>query len=128
MRIGITSVFVDDQTKALAFYTERLGFAPKLDIPLGEHRWLTVVDPDQPDGVQLLLEPLGQPFAVEFQRNLKSAGIPATLFFVDDVEAEHARLTGLGVAFTTPPTQIPGGPKIAVLDDTCGNLIQLVQP
>ena len=127
MKITVTSVMVDDQAKALRFYTETLGFQKKHDIPLGEHRWLTVVSPDTPDGVELLLEPDEHPAARPFKAALVQDGIPATSFGVDDIEREYERLRGLGVRFTQEPT--PMGPvTTAVLDDTCGNLIQIAQP
>jgi catechol 2,3-dioxygenase-like lactoylglutathione lyase family enzyme len=127
MRIVTTSVLVDDQAKALAFYTDVLGFAKKTDVPAGEHRWLTVVSPDAPDGVELLLEPDAHPAARPFKEALVADGIPYTSFAVDDVEAEFDRLSGLGVRFTQPPT--PMGPvTTAVFDDTCGNLIQIAAP
>jgi catechol 2,3-dioxygenase-like lactoylglutathione lyase family enzyme len=124
MRITVTSVFVDDQDKALAFYTEKLGFLKKTDLPAGEHRWLTVVSPEAPDGVELSLEPNDHPAARAYQEALVADGIPATSFGVDDVQAEYDRLTGLGVTFTQPPTDM-GPVTTAVLDDTCGNLIQI---
>jgi catechol 2,3-dioxygenase-like lactoylglutathione lyase family enzyme len=124
VNITTASVFVDDQTKALAFYTDVLGFAPKTDLPAGEHRWLTVVSPDAPDGVELLLEPADHPAVGPFRAALVADGIPYTSFGVPDVVAEHARLAALGVEFVVPPT--PMGPvTVAVLDDTCGNLIQI---
>jgi catechol 2,3-dioxygenase-like lactoylglutathione lyase family enzyme len=126
MRIIVTSVLVDDQAKALRFYTEVLGFVKKEDIPVGEARWLTVVSPDDPDGTELLLEPNGNPAATTFQQALFEQGIPLTMFGVDDLEQEHERLRQLGVVFRTPPAEA-GPVKIAVLEDTCGNLIQLVQ-
>ncbi|MCI0584972.1 MAG: VOC family protein [Chloroflexi bacterium] len=126
MRIYVTSVFVDDQAKAERFYTQVLGFQTKLDIPLGEARWLTVVGPDDPDGTQLLLEPDGHPAARPFKEALVADGIPFTSFAVDDIEAEHRRLERLGVRFTQPPTAM-GPTTTAVFDDTCGNLIQIVQ-
>ncbi len=126
MRIIVTSVLVDDQEKALKFYTDVLGFVKKEDIPLGEARWLTVVSPDDPDGTELLLEPNSNPAAQAFQKALVAQGIPLTMFGVDDLEQEHARLQKLGVVFHTPPTDA-GPVKIAVIEDTCGNLIQLVQ-
>ena len=123
-RINITSVFVDDQTKAEAFYTDVLGFVKKQDVPMGEHRWLTVVSPAEPDGVELLLEPSGHPAAGPFRQALVADGIPFTSFAVEDVHAEVERLKGLGVEFTQEATDL--GPVVtAVLDDTCGNLIQL---
>ncbi|MCL3859600.1 VOC family protein [Actinotalea sp. K2] len=123
-RITITSVFVDDQTTALAFYTDVLGFVPKDDVPMGEHRWLTVVSPDQPDGPELLLEPSEHPAVGPYRAALVADGIPCTSFGVDDVVAEHARLTAAGVVFTQPPTTM-GPVTTAVLDDTCGNLVQI---
>jgi catechol 2,3-dioxygenase-like lactoylglutathione lyase family enzyme len=125
MRITRTSVLVDDQAKALDFYTRVLGFVKKTDIPLGQYRWLTVVGPDDADGVELLLEPGDHPAVPPFKEALVADGIPFVSFDVDDVEAEHERLTAAGVAFTQPPT--PSGPVVtAVLDDTCGNLVQIV--
>jgi catechol 2,3-dioxygenase-like lactoylglutathione lyase family enzyme len=124
IRINITSVFVDDQAKALAFYTEKLGFTKKTDVPAGDARWLTVVSPADQDGVELLLEPDGHPAAGPFKKALVADGIPFTQFAVDDVHAEVERLKGLGVEFTQEATDL--GPVVtAVLDDTCGNLIQL---
>ncbi|NNH02711.1 VOC family protein [Microbacterium ulmi] len=124
MRINVTSVFVDDQAKALAFYTEQLGFLPKTDVPVGEFRWLTVVSPDEPDGTELLLEPDQHPAAKAYKAALVADGIPAASFAVDDVAASHAGLAAKGVRFTQEPTTM--GPVVtAVLDDTCGNLIQL---
>ena len=127
MRITLTSVLVDDQAKALDFYTRVLGFRKKTEVPLGDHAWLTVVSPDAPDGVELVLEPDQHPAARTFKAALVADGIPFTAFTVDDVEAEHARLTSAGVVFTQPPAAM--GPVVtAVLDDTCGNLIQIVSP
>ncbi|MGQ0481830.1 MAG: VOC family protein [Pseudonocardia sp.] len=124
IRISITSVLVDDQAKALAFYTEKLGFIKKTDEPAGDFRWLTVVSPADPDGVELLLEPDGHPAAGQFKKALVVDRIPFTQFAVDDVYAEVERLTGLGVEFTQDATDL--GPVVtAVLNDTCGNLIQL---
>jgi len=124
MRIHITSVHVDDQAKALAFYTEVLGFVKKHDVPLGEHRWLTVVSPDEPEGTELLLEPDAYPGFAELKASLMSDGIPYTSFAVEDCEAETERLKSLGVAFTQDP--VHSGPVMtAVFDDTCGNLIQI---
>ena len=126
-RINLTSVLVDDQAKALAFYTEKLGFVAKTDAPLGEFRWLTVVGANEPDGVELLLEPDEHPAAKAFKRALVEDGIPYTSFEVDDVAAAHRELEGRGVQFTQGPTAM--GPVVtAVLDDTCGNLIQLTSP
>ncbi|POH66704.1 bleomycin resistance protein [Cryobacterium zongtaii] len=127
IRIHVTSIFVDDQAKALAFYTDKLGFLPKTDVPVGEHRWLTVVGPGEPDGVELLLEPDVHPAAQAYQRALVEDGIPATSFAVDDVAATVRELEAKGVRITQPAT--PMGPVVvAMLDDTCGNLIQLTSP
>ena len=126
MRIHLASVFVDDQQKALEFYTGTLGFVTKHDIPLGEHRWLTVVSPQDPDGTELVLEPSAHPAVAPFREALVADGIPFTSFAVDDVAAEYERLRGLGVRFTQEPTQM-GPVTTAVLDDGCGNLIQLAQ-
>lgn len=126
MKIKLTSVMVDDQEKALRFYTDVLGFVKKTDIPAGGARWLTVVSPDGPQDVELLLEPMGFAPARTFQRALFEAGIPLTAFAVDDLAKEHARMKELGVVFTQEPTKTPG-PTIAVFQDTCGNLIQLFQ-
>lgn len=125
MRITVTSVLVDDQSRALAFYTEVLGFRKKNDVPLGEHRWLTVVSPQDPDGVELVLEPDVHPAARQFKAALAEDGIPFATFSVEDVHREHERLLALGVRFTQPPTDM--GPVVtAVLDDTCGNLLQIL--
>jgi catechol 2,3-dioxygenase-like lactoylglutathione lyase family enzyme len=124
MRINLASVFVDDQVKALAFYTDVLGFEKKTDLPAGEARWLTVVSPEDPDGVELVLEPDGHPAVGPFKRALLADGIPFTSFAVTDVVAEHARLAAAGVEFTQPPTAM-GPVTTAVFDDTCGNLIQI---
>ena len=124
MKINLTSVLVDDQARALAFYTDVLGFVKKADVPLGEHRWLTVVSPDSPDGPELLLEPDEHPAAGPFKAALVADGIPFTSFAVADVHAEFDRLKGLGVVFTQEPTAM-GPVTTAVLDDTCGNLIQI---
>ena len=124
MRINLASVLVDDQEKALRFYTDVLGFQMKHDIPMGQHRWITVVSQEAPDGVELVLEPDEHPAAKPFKAALVQDGIPFTSFAVTDVQAEYDRLTGLGVTFTQPPT-VMGPVTTAVLDDTCGNLIQL---
>jgi len=126
MKIWVTSVLVDDQDKALRFYTDILGFVKKTDVPLGAHRWLTVVSPDVPDGVELILEPDEHPAVRPFKQALVEDGIPFTSFSVKDVDAEYQRLLGAGVRFTQPPVEM--GPVItAVFDDTCGNLIQIAQ-
>lgn len=127
MRIKLNSIIVDDQNKALKFYTEVLGFRHKHDIPVGEYRWITVVSPEGPDDVELVLEPNANPAAQTYQKALFDQGIPLTAFEVEDLEAEVRRLKGLGVAFTREPTPM-GAVSIAVLSDTCGNLIQLYQP
>jgi catechol 2,3-dioxygenase-like lactoylglutathione lyase family enzyme len=124
MRIYMTSVLVDDQEKALRFYTDLLGFVKKTDIPVGEARWLTVVAPDDPKGPELLLEPDNHPAARPFKAALAADGIPVTSFAVDDVNAEFQRLRGLGVRFTQEPVEM-GAVTTAVFDDTCGNLIQI---
>jgi catechol 2,3-dioxygenase-like lactoylglutathione lyase family enzyme len=126
MRIYVTSVLVDDQDKALRFYTDVLGFVKKTDIPTGEARWLTVVAPDQPEGPELFLEPDEHPAAKPFKAALVADGIPVTSFAVEDVHAEFQRLRGLGVRFTQEPADM-GGVTTAVFDDTCGNLIQIVK-
>ena len=126
MRIYVMSVFVDDQAKALKFYTEKLGFLVKNDIPVGDHRWLTVVSKDAPDGTELLLEPSEHPAVGPYQSSLAADGIPAASFKVDDLNHQFERLRQLGVTFTQEP--MDAGPvRMAVLDDTCGNLIQLVE-
>ncbi|MFG3406530.1 VOC family protein [Streptomyces sp. NPDC048142] len=127
MKIHLNSVFVDDQEKALRFYTDVLGFEKKHDVPLGgEDRWLTVVSPEDPDGTELLLEPDKHPAVKPYTTALVEDGIPATSFAVDDAQAEFDRLRGLGVRFTQEPLTM-GPVTTAVLDDTCGNLIQIVQ-
>jgi catechol 2,3-dioxygenase-like lactoylglutathione lyase family enzyme len=126
MRIYVTSLLVDDQDKALRFYTDVLGFVKKTDIPAGEARWLTVVAPKQPEGPELFLEPDAHPAAKPYKAALVADGIPATSFAVDDVHAEFQRLRGLGVRFTQEPADM-GGVTTAVFDDTCGNLIQIVK-
>jgi predicted enzyme related to lactoylglutathione lyase len=125
MRIRLTSVYVDDQQAALAFYTDVLGFEKRQDVPLGEYSWLTVVAPEAPGGPELLLEPADHRAVAPYRKALVEDGIPLAQFAVDDVEAEHARLTSRGVVFTQPPTDI-GPAIIAVFDDTCGNLVQLI--
>ena len=126
MRITLTSVFVSDQDEALRFYTETLGFVKKHDVPVGEFKWLTVVSPDDPDGTELLLEPNDNPVAQEYQKGIFDQGIPAASFSVTDIRAEYEKLKSLGVAFTMEPTELPNV-TIAVFDDTCGNLIQIMQ-
>lgn len=126
MRIHLSSVLVDDQEKALRFYTEILGFVKKTDIPLGAHRWLTLVSPGEANGTELVLEPDVHPAAKPFKAALVEDGIPFTSFAVEDVRAEHARLASLGVRFVQPPTDL-GMVITAVFDDTCGNLIQIAE-
>jgi len=124
VRIQLTSLFVADQARALRFYTEVLGFQKKFEIPMGEFSWLTVVSPEAPDGVELVLEPNNNPAASTYQTALREQGIPSTAFLVDDVHAEHQRLQALNVAFRVPPTKA-GPVTIAIFDDTVGNLIQI---
>ncbi|MFB9566085.1 VOC family protein [Saccharopolyspora hordei] len=126
VKIYVTSVLVDDQRKALQFYTDVLGFQAKRDVPLGEHSWLTVVSPHAPDGVELLLEPDAHPAVKPYKEALVADGIPAASFQVDDVRAEFERLSSRGVRFTQEPVEM-GEVTTAVFDDTCGNLIQIVQ-
>jgi catechol 2,3-dioxygenase-like lactoylglutathione lyase family enzyme len=126
MKIHLTSVFVDDQEHALNFYTGTLGFVKKHDVPVGTDRWLTVVSPEAPEGTELLLEPSGHPAVGPYRTALAQDGIPAASFAVDDVRAEFDRLRGLGVHFTQEPLEM-GAITTAVLDDTCGNLIQIMQ-
>jgi catechol 2,3-dioxygenase-like lactoylglutathione lyase family enzyme len=126
MRIKLTSIFVKDQEKALQFYTGTLGFVKKSDVPAGEYRWLTVVSTEEPDGTELVLEPNSNLAAREYQEAIFSQGIPATMFFVDDIQKEYERLKKMGVAFKSGPTE--AGPAIiAIFEDTCGNLIQISQ-
>ena len=126
MRIYITSIFVDDQTKACAFYTGKLGFQVKRDIPLGEYRWLTLTAQDDPDGTELLLEPSNHAAVPPFKAALKADGIPFASFQVSDLDAEFDRLRDLGVEFVQAPTAA-GDVRVAMLNDTCGNLVQLVE-
>jgi predicted enzyme related to lactoylglutathione lyase len=127
MRIKLNSIFVDDQSKALQFYTEALGFQKKHDVPVGEYRWITLVSPEGPNDLELVLEPNANPASKAYQKAIFEQGIPATAFEVSDLTKEVARLRALGVAFTQEPTAM-GPVLIAVLSDTCGNLIQLYQP
>lgn len=126
IRVALTSIYVDDQTKAVAFYTDVLGFVKAADIPMGAYRFLTVASPQDPTGTQLLLEPNDNPIAKTYQQELRASGLHVIVFAVDDIASEYERLRGLGVSFTQEPT--PMGPvTVATLDDTCGNLIQLAQ-
>ncbi|MEH7113284.1 VOC family protein [Neobacillus niacini] len=126
MKIIVTSLFVEDQDRALEFYTEKLGFVKKHDIPMGKYRWITLVSPNAQEGTELLLEPNDHPAAKEFQRKIVADGIPATMFGVADIHEEYKRLLENGVKFTMEPTKM-GEVTIAVFDDTCGNLIQIIQ-
>ncbi len=126
MKIIVTSLFVQDQDKALKFYTEILGFVKKHDVPVGEFRWITLVSPDEQEGVELLLEPNNHPAAQEYQKKIFAEGIPATMFGVADIRKEYERLKNLGVKFFMEPTNA-GEVTIAVFDDTCGNRIQIAQ-
>lgn len=128
MKIVLSSVHVDNQDKALRFYTEVLGFVEKQNFPAGDFRWLTVVAPGDPDGTELVLEPNDNPAARTYQRALFEQGIPLTAFAVDDIQAEHERLTRMGVVFRSEPVRDGPGPAMAVFEDTCGNLIQIFQP
>ncbi|MDI6719638.1 MAG: VOC family protein [Methanomicrobiales archaeon] len=125
MKIILTKVFVDDQEKALKFYTETLGFVKKSDVSADSYRWLTVVSPDDPDGTELLLEPNDNPVAQAYQKGIIEQGIPAASFGVEDTHAEYERLKAQGVKFTMEPTEVVDGVTIAVFDDTCGNIIQI---
>jgi catechol 2,3-dioxygenase-like lactoylglutathione lyase family enzyme len=127
MRINLSSVMVDDQEKALKFYTEVLGFEKKTDMPIGEYRWLTVTSPDGPDGVELVLEPMGFPPAKDYQQALFAAGIPIIAFLSDDIEEEYKKLLKQGVVFRSEPRTL-GAITSTLFEDTCGNLINLVQP
>ncbi|MBD2868871.1 VOC family protein [Paenibacillus arenilitoris] len=126
MKIMVTSLFVQDQDKALPFYTETLGFVKKHDVPVGKFRWIALVSPDEQDGTELLLEPNDHPAAREYQKKIFADGIPATMFGVADIHQEYERLSENGVKFTIEPTKM-GELTIAVFDDTCGNFIQIVQ-
>ncbi|MFS0690009.1 VOC family protein [Sporosarcina sp. 179-K 8C2 HS] len=126
MKIIVTSIFVEDQDKALEFYTETLGFVKKHDVPAGAYRWITVVSSDAQDGTELLLEPNNHPAAQEYQKKLFADGIPVTMFGVTDIQKEYERLVERGVEFTMKPTKA-GEVTIAVFDDTCGNLIQIIE-
>ncbi len=127
MRINLSSVMVDDQEQALKFYTEKLGFIKKTDMSIGEYRWLTVTSPEGPDGVELVLEPMGFPPARDYQKALFSAGIPITAFLSKDIQAEYQQLKARGVNFRSEP-QMMGAITSVLFEDTCGNLINLVQP
>ena len=126
MKIIVTSIFVEDQDKALQFYSETLGFVKKHDVPAGEFRWITLVSPDDQEGTEIVLEPNNNPIAKDYQNRLFEEGIPVTMFGVEDIHKEYERLLQLGVKFTMKPTKM-GDITIAVFDDTCGNLIQIMQ-
>ena len=126
MRIGLTGIYVDDQEKALRFYTDVLGFVKKTDFSQGPYRWLTVASAEEPDGVELQLDANDNPAAKAFQQALFEQGQRAAMFYVDDVEQEYDRMTAAGAEFTMPPTKVTGS-TIAVLNDTCGNLIQITK-
>jgi len=127
MRIKLTSLMVDDQDKALKFYTDLLGFRKKHEFPVGAYKWLTVISPESPEDIELSLEPNANPAAKTFQKAMFDQKIPLAAFEVGDIEKEYAKPAASGVVFTTKPTQM-GPVTIAVLSDTCGNLIQLYQP
>ncbi len=127
MRVRLNSIVVDDQAQALDFYTGKLGFVVKTDIPAGGARWITVVPPDELDGPELLLEPAGMDFARTYRQTLYEKGIPCTMLASDDVREEYERLKVSGVVFKTPPQKTPGGPMIAIFDDTCGNYIVMYE-
>jgi catechol 2,3-dioxygenase-like lactoylglutathione lyase family enzyme len=127
MKVLYTSIMVDDQAKALQFYTEVLGFEKKMDLPIEDARWLTVVSREAPDAVELVLEPMGVPASRVYQKALYDAGIPLTVFGVEDMQQEYNRMKALGVVFKLAPLEIDGGMIVAMFEDTCGNLIQLIQ-
>jgi len=126
MKIGVTSIYVDDQEKALRFYTDILGFVKKTDVSQGPYRWLTVASAEEPDGVELQLAANDSPAAMTYQQAIFEQGQPAAMFYVDDVQREHDRLTAAGAEFTMPPTKVTGS-TIAMLNDSCGNLIQITR-
>ena len=126
MRIKLTTVHVDNQDKALRFYTEVLGFAKKTDFSQGPYRWLTVASPEEPDGTELQLALNDNPAAKTYQQAIFQQGQPAAMFYTDDVKADYARTKARGAEFTMPPTDVTGS-TIAMLNDTCGNLVQLIQ-
>ena len=126
MKIIVTSIFVQDQEKALKFYTEKLGYIKKHDVPVGEYRWIALVSPETPEGTELILEPNNHPAAKAYQEKLFEEGVPVTMFGVADVQKEYDRLLDLGVKFTMKPTKM-GDNTLAIFDDTCGNHIQIIQ-
>jgi predicted enzyme related to lactoylglutathione lyase len=126
MKIKLTSVYVDDQEKALRFYTEVLGFTRKADVSMGPFRWLTVASPEEPDGTELQLALNDKPAAKAYQQAIFQQGQPAAMFYTDDVKGDYERIKARGAEFTMPPTEVPGS-TIAMLNDTCGNLIQITQ-
>jgi len=125
MKIKVTSIYVDDQEKALCFYTDILGFVKKTDVTQGPYRWLTVASPEEPDGVELQIAPNDNPAAKSYQQAIFEQGQPAVMFYVDDVQREYDRMKAAGAEFTMPPTKVTGS-TIAMVNDTCGNLIQIV--
>ncbi|HYK84390.1 MAG TPA: VOC family protein [Ktedonobacteraceae bacterium] len=125
MKIKVTGIYVDDQEKALRFYTDILGFVKKADVTQGPYRWLTVASPEEPDGVELQLAPNDNPAAKAYQQAMFEQGQPASMFYVDNVQREYDRMKGAGAEFTMPPTKVTGS-TIAMVNDTCGNLIQIV--
>jgi catechol 2,3-dioxygenase-like lactoylglutathione lyase family enzyme len=127
MRVRLNSIVVDDQDKAVTFYTEKLGFVIKTDVPAGGARWITLVPPDEPDGPELALEPSGYEFATAFRRTLFEKGIPFTALASDDLHAEYESLKAKGVVFTSPPNTAPGFPPMAIFNDTCGNYIMMYE-
>jgi catechol 2,3-dioxygenase-like lactoylglutathione lyase family enzyme len=127
MRVRLNSIVVDDQDKAVTFYTEKLGFVIKTDVPAGGARWITLVPPDEPDGPELVLEPSGYEFATAYRRTLFEKGIPFTALASDDVHAEYETLRAKGVVFTSPPNTAPGFPPMAIFNDTCGNYIMMYE-
>lgn len=127
MRVRLNSIVVDDQDKAVKFYTETLGFKVKTDIPAGGARWITLVPPDEPDGPELVLEPSGYGFATAYRKTLYEKGIPYTALASDDVQMEYESLKAHGVVFTSPPNNVEGFPKMATFDDTCGNYIMMYE-
>ena len=126
MKLGVTNIYVDNQEKALRLYTDVLGFVRKADVTQGPYRWLTVASPEEPDGIELQLAPNDNPAAKAFQQAMFEQGQPAAMFYVDDVQREYDRLIAAGAEFTMPPTKVTGS-TIAMLNDTCGNLIQITK-
>ena len=126
MKVILNSIFVEDQDRASSFYTKKLGFIKKQDVPVGKFKWLTVASPEDPDGAEVSLEPNGNPVAKTYQKGIYEQGIPATSFGVENIQAEFEKLKGLDVRFTMEPTKMDKV-TVAVFDDTCGNVIQIIQ-